>query len=186
LDRIDSQKIEQYLLAGQKMQAIKYYRDLTGSDLLASKRFIEDLENKLIEEYPEKFNLPKPSQEQYENDRIHSKEGLINTIAEVTKNYKVIDFKSIPMGWAADLIINNRKYCIYSHRGDIACCEYLDDKEVREVRLNVNTDNLTQRQEIIRYCHFPHYLTAVFSDYLTGKASDAFPDFVGLNHKFIL
>lgn len=41
--------------------------------------------------------------------------------------------------------------------------------------------------EIIKECcHFPHYLTAVFSDYLTGKASDAFPDFVGLNHKFIL
>src|SRR5690606_18757374 len=126
-------------------------RDLTGSELLASKRFIEDLENKLIEEYPEKFNLPKPSKEQYENDRIHSKEDLMNTITEVTRNYKVIDFKSIPMGCVVDIIINNRKYCINSHRCDIACYEYLDDKEAREVRLSTNTNNLTQREEIIRY-----------------------------------
>jgi hypothetical protein len=137
-------EIEQYLFSGQKMQAIKYYRDLTGSNLLDAKRFVEDLENKLIEQYPEKFNLPKPSQQQYENDRIHCKEDLINTIAEVTRNYKVTDFRSIPMGWAADLIINNRKYCIYSHRGDITCYEYLDDGEAREVRLNINTNSLTQ------------------------------------------
>ena len=50
---------------------------------------------------------------------------------------------------------------------------------------------ITVDQELLHHlflgnCHFPHYLTAVFSDYLTGKASDAFPDFVGLNHKFIL
>ena len=107
LDRINKQKIEQYLFSGQKMQAIKYFRDLTGSDLLDAKRFVEDLENKLLEKYPEKFNLPKPSKEQYENDRIHGKEDLINTIAEVTKDYKVIDFKSIPMGWA----IKSRLVC---------------------------------------------------------------------------
>jgi hypothetical protein len=45
---------------------------------------------------------------------------------------------------------------------------------------------LDRLQCLFSECHFPHYLTAVFSDYLTGKASDAFPDFVGLNHKFIL
>ena len=151
LDRINKQKIEQYLFSGKKMQAIKYFRDLTGSSLLDSKKFVEDLENKLIEQYPKKFNLPKPSEQQYEKDRIHSKEDLLNTIAEVTRNYQVKDFKSIPMGWAADLIINNRKYCIYSHRDYITCVEYLDDKEVREVQLNTNTNNLTQRQEIIRY-----------------------------------
>jgi|SRR5690554_1763482 len=151
MDKIDKQKIEQFLLSGQKMQAIKYFRDLTGSDLLDSKKFINDYENRLMEQYPEKFNLPKPSEQQHKKDRIQSKEDIINTIAEITSNYNVTDFKTIPMGWAAELTINNRKYCIYSHRGDISCYEYVGDNEVREVQLNTNKNNSTQRQQIIKY-----------------------------------
>src|SRR5690554_5455060 len=65
-------------------------------------------------------------------------------------------------------------------------CGHVFDEQIIKHGFKTSLIKIPSVSGFNAYCHFPHYLTAVFSDYLTGKASDAFPDFVGLNHKFIL
>jgi len=51
----DRQKIVEALFAGQKIQAIKHYREATGVGLKESKEFIDGLEKKLREEHPDRM-----------------------------------------------------------------------------------------------------------------------------------
>ena len=51
----DIGQISDALLSGRKIEAIKIYREATGSDLMGAKEFIEKLEEDLREEYPDKF-----------------------------------------------------------------------------------------------------------------------------------
>ncbi len=51
----DIGQISDALLAGRKFDAIKIYREATGSSLMEAKEFIEKLEDNLREEYPDKF-----------------------------------------------------------------------------------------------------------------------------------
>ena len=51
----DIGQISDALLAGRKIDAIKIYREATGSGLMEAKEFIEKLEDDLREEYPDKF-----------------------------------------------------------------------------------------------------------------------------------
>ncbi len=51
----DIGQISDALLAGRKINAIKIYREATGSGLMEAKEFIEKLEDDLREEYPDKF-----------------------------------------------------------------------------------------------------------------------------------
>lgn len=56
-DLTDTQRDEivQSIFAGQKINAIKLYRDATGEGLAEAKGFIEQLESALREERPERF-----------------------------------------------------------------------------------------------------------------------------------
>jgi ribosomal protein L7/L12 len=45
LDRFQTQEIENYLKNGQKLLAVKLYKDYTGSSLMDAKRFIDNWEN---------------------------------------------------------------------------------------------------------------------------------------------
>jgi hypothetical protein len=51
----DVGQISDALLSSRKIEAIKIYREATGSGLMEAKAFIEKLEDGLREEYPEKF-----------------------------------------------------------------------------------------------------------------------------------
>ena len=51
----DIGQISDALLADRKIDAIKIYRDATGTGLMEAKKFIEKLEDDLREEYPDKF-----------------------------------------------------------------------------------------------------------------------------------
>ncbi len=51
----DREKIVEALYAGQKIQAIKDYREATGAGLKESKEFIDALEQKLREEHPDRM-----------------------------------------------------------------------------------------------------------------------------------
>ncbi len=51
----DIGQISDALLANRKIEAIKIYREATGSGLMEGKEFIEKLEDDLREEYPDKF-----------------------------------------------------------------------------------------------------------------------------------
>lgn len=50
-----AQQIANCVYAGQKIQAIKLYREYSGKDLKASKDFVESLEDALRAKEPEKF-----------------------------------------------------------------------------------------------------------------------------------
>ena len=50
--------IHDAIFAGRKIDAIKIYRKATGTDLLEAKKFIEALQRRLHEEYPNKFQPP--------------------------------------------------------------------------------------------------------------------------------
>lgn len=52
-------QITDCLLAGQKIQAIKIYREATGEGLKESKDFIESLTASLREKHPDKFPAAK-------------------------------------------------------------------------------------------------------------------------------
>jgi len=49
------QQVAEALASGQKIQAIKIYRDATGKDLKDAKDFIDKLTPRLIEENPERY-----------------------------------------------------------------------------------------------------------------------------------
>jgi hypothetical protein len=49
------------LYAGQKIAAIKVYRQATGQGLKESKDFIESIESRLREESPERFQTAAPA-----------------------------------------------------------------------------------------------------------------------------
>ena len=49
------QQVAEALASGQKIQAIKIYRDATGKDLKAARDFIDELIPRLIEENPERY-----------------------------------------------------------------------------------------------------------------------------------
>ena len=49
------QSIEESIARGQKLDAIKQYRDATGSGLKESKDFIDALTSQLIERDPERY-----------------------------------------------------------------------------------------------------------------------------------
>ena len=51
----DAKKMTDLIFAGQKLAAIKMYRDATGLGLKESKQFIDQLEKQLREECPENF-----------------------------------------------------------------------------------------------------------------------------------
>ena len=53
------QQITDCLLAGQKIQAIKLYREATGEGLKEAKEFIESLTATLREKHPDKFPATK-------------------------------------------------------------------------------------------------------------------------------
>ena len=54
-DQIPWDEIREYLFSGQRIAAIKAYREASGADLKASKEFIEELETRLREEFPDHF-----------------------------------------------------------------------------------------------------------------------------------
>jgi hypothetical protein len=54
------QRIEAALFAGKKIEAIKLYRDFTGSDLRESKESVEAYEAKLRAEFPDRFTAAPP------------------------------------------------------------------------------------------------------------------------------
>jgi hypothetical protein len=54
----DVQRIMAAVFAGQKIQAIKLYRQATKSSLVDAKNFVEALQDRLWEESPEKFTTP--------------------------------------------------------------------------------------------------------------------------------
>lgn len=51
-----AQEMTNAIFAGQKIEAIKIYKEATGTGLKESKEFVEDLERQLREECPEKFS----------------------------------------------------------------------------------------------------------------------------------
>ena len=54
-DQIPWDEIREHLFAGRRIEAIKVYRTASGADLKASKEFIEDLEARMHEEFPDHF-----------------------------------------------------------------------------------------------------------------------------------
>jgi hypothetical protein len=54
------QRIEAALFAGRKIEAIKLYRDFTGSDLRDAKENVETYEAKLRAEFPDRFTAAPP------------------------------------------------------------------------------------------------------------------------------
>ena len=54
-DQIPWDEIKDHLFAGRRIEAIKAYRTATTADLKASKEFIEELEGRLREEFPDQF-----------------------------------------------------------------------------------------------------------------------------------
>ncbi len=54
-DQIPWDEIREHLFSGHRIAAIKAYREATGTDLKASKEFIEELEARLREEFPDHF-----------------------------------------------------------------------------------------------------------------------------------
>lgn len=54
-DQIPWDEIREHLFSGHRIAAIKTYREATGADLKASKEFIEDLEARLRDEFPDHF-----------------------------------------------------------------------------------------------------------------------------------
>lgn len=53
-----AQQIANYIFAGQKIQAVKLYREHSGKDLKSSKDFVEALERELRAKDPGKFAAP--------------------------------------------------------------------------------------------------------------------------------
>ena len=51
----ENEAINDALLRGQKIEAIKLYREASGNDLKASKEFIDALSVKLADQDPEKY-----------------------------------------------------------------------------------------------------------------------------------
>ena len=51
----DRDEINEALFAGRKIEAIKIYRDATGEDLLEAKEFVDLLQNRLRERYPDRM-----------------------------------------------------------------------------------------------------------------------------------
>jgi hypothetical protein len=58
LSEAQQEQIEAELFAGTKIQAIKTYRAVTGSDLRAAKAAVEAIEADLRATSPEKFTIP--------------------------------------------------------------------------------------------------------------------------------
>ena len=54
-DQIPWDEIQEHLFAGRRIEAIKAYRNATEADLKASKEFIEELEARLRDEFPDHF-----------------------------------------------------------------------------------------------------------------------------------
>ncbi len=54
----DAAEIQASILAEQKIEAIKKYRELTGQGLKESKEFVEAVERELWQESPERFTAP--------------------------------------------------------------------------------------------------------------------------------
>lgn len=50
-----AQRMTEAIFAGQKIEAIKLYREATGTGLKESKGFVDDLEKQLRQECPERF-----------------------------------------------------------------------------------------------------------------------------------
>ena len=53
------EEILEFIYSNRKIEAVKRYREMRGVSLLESKRFIEQLTEKLKNESPEKFTLAK-------------------------------------------------------------------------------------------------------------------------------
>lgn len=53
LSQENSNSISELILAGQKIEAIKAYKEITGMGLRESKEFIDDLEAQLRRDYPD-------------------------------------------------------------------------------------------------------------------------------------
>lgn len=54
-DQIPWDEIREHLFSGRRIEAIKAYRMATEADLKASKEFIDELEGKMREEFPDHF-----------------------------------------------------------------------------------------------------------------------------------
>ena len=59
LDASQMNAIIDLIYAGQKIQAVKEYRDLRGTSLKESKDFVEELESELRGKSPDKFTVSK-------------------------------------------------------------------------------------------------------------------------------
>lgn len=55
----DFQRIKDLIFGGQKIGAIKVYRQLTGADLAEAKSAVEEMTAELRESEPESFQSPK-------------------------------------------------------------------------------------------------------------------------------
>ena len=54
-DQIPWDEIREHLFSGHCIEAIKTYRNAAGVDLKASKEFIDELEERLRDEFPDHF-----------------------------------------------------------------------------------------------------------------------------------
>lgn len=61
LDEASREAIRRAIFAGQKIAAIKHYREATGLGLKESKDFVEALETELRAAAPEQFTAPRGS-----------------------------------------------------------------------------------------------------------------------------
>lgn len=52
----DMQRVNEAIFSGQKIQAVKLYREATGGDLKDAKDFVDELTAKLREEHAGKFS----------------------------------------------------------------------------------------------------------------------------------
>ena len=113
-------RINAVLLDGNKIGAIKLYRDTSGSSLADAKNAVERMEGELRAVYPQKFGLPATPAEQILRERIHKQSHLAEAIKTLSDPWTIYSFGAISMGWCAELRSHARRVLLTSHRLDVS------------------------------------------------------------------
>jgi hypothetical protein len=119
--------ITDLLLAGNKIGAIKDYRDFSGSSLLDAKNIIEQIESELKTAHPDRY-VSAPT-DRMQRERIYELAHLAQAIESLPEHWTICSFRPISMGWCAELQSRSHRVMLTSHRHDISAAVCVGGKQ---------------------------------------------------------
>ena len=114
----DLNKISLFIYDGDKLQAIKYYIDLSGHNLQDAKAYIDSLESELNRDTPRRRTIPDSAVSLKEYVIIKTDKDIENILQDLSPEWIVLNFNGNGMGWGSKIKYRNREFYISCDRSD--------------------------------------------------------------------